>query len=44
MYRTGTGSEIIRRIAAPNVGGMMMNAVVLTLIVLSSVYLFWRRS
>jgi len=38
----GTGSEVMSRIAAPMVGGML-SAVFLALLVLPSVYLIWRR-
>ena len=41
MLSTGTGSEVMRRIAAPMVGGML-SALVLTLFVLPAVYLLWR--
>ena len=41
MYGTGTGSELMSRIAAPMVGGMA-SALVLTLIVLPAVYFIWR--
>ena len=37
MFSSGTGSEVIRRIAAPMVGGMV-SAIVLTLIVFPAVY------
>ena len=37
MYGTGTGTEIMSRIAAPMIGGML-SAVVLTLLVLPAVY------
>ena len=37
MWGTGTGSEVMRRIAAPMVGGMV-SATVLTLIVIPAVY------
>ena len=37
LYGTGTGSEIMSRIAAPMVGGMV-SAVLLSLIVLPAVY------
>jgi Cu(I)/Ag(I) efflux system membrane protein CusA/SilA len=43
MYSTGTGSEIMQRIAAPMVGGMI-SAVVLTLLLIPAVYYLWRRS
>lgn len=42
LYGSGTGSEIMSRIAAPMVGGMI-SSVVLTLLVLPAVYLMWRR-
>ncbi|NQY64340.1 MAG: efflux RND transporter permease subunit [Alteromonadaceae bacterium] len=41
LYGTGTGSEVMSRIAAPMVGGMM-SAVVLTLLVLPALYYLWR--
>lgn len=41
MYGTGTGSEVMSRIAAPMVGGMV-SALILTLIVLPAVYFLWR--
>lgn len=37
MWSTGTGSEVMRRIAAPMVGGMV-SATVLTLIVIPAIY------
>lgn len=42
MLFGGTGSEIMRRIAAPMVGGML-SATVLTLIVIPAVYLLWKK-
>jgi Cu(I)/Ag(I) efflux system membrane protein CusA/SilA len=41
MYATGTGSEVMRRIAAPMVGGMI-TAAILTLLILPAIYLLWR--
>jgi len=41
MFGGGTGSEVMRRIAAPMVGGMV-SATVLTLIVIPALYLLWR--
>jgi len=41
MFGGGTGSEVMRRIAAPMVGGMV-SATVLTLIVIPALFLFWR--
>ena len=42
MYGAGTGSEVMSRIAAPMIGGMV-SALVLTLIVLPAVYFIWRK-
>ena len=42
MWGSGTGSEVMRRIAAPMVGGMI-SATVLTLVVIPSVFLLWKR-
>ncbi|RKZ77694.1 MAG: CusA/CzcA family heavy metal efflux RND transporter, partial [Gammaproteobacteria bacterium] len=42
MYGTGTGSEVMSRIAAPMVGGMI-TALIMTLLVLPVVYFLWRK-
>jgi Cu(I)/Ag(I) efflux system membrane protein CusA/SilA len=42
MFLGGTGSEVMRRIAAPMVGGMI-SATLLTLIVIPAVYLMWQQ-
>jgi Cu(I)/Ag(I) efflux system membrane protein CusA/SilA len=42
MFSSGTGSEVMRRIAAPMVGGMV-SATVLTLIVIPASFLLWRQ-
>ncbi|URQ86706.1 efflux RND transporter permease subunit [Pseudoalteromonas sp. SCSIO 43088] len=42
LYGTGTGSEVMSRIAAPMVGGML-SAIVLTLLVLPALYFLWRK-
>jgi Cu(I)/Ag(I) efflux system membrane protein CusA/SilA len=41
LYGSGTGSEVMSRIAAPMVGGMV-TAVLLTMLVLPAIYLLWR--
>ena len=41
MLGSGTGSEVMRRIAAPMVGGMI-SATVLTLVVIPALFLIWR--
>jgi Cu(I)/Ag(I) efflux system membrane protein CusA/SilA len=41
LFGAGVGSEVMSRLAAPMVGGMI-SAVVLTLLVLPVVYLLWR--
>ena len=42
MLGTGTGSEVMRRIAAPMVGGMI-SATLLALIVIPAIYFLWKR-
>ena len=42
LYGSGTGSEVMSRIAAPMVGGML-SAMILTLLVLPAIYLLWKR-
>ncbi|MGB1297094.1 MAG: efflux RND transporter permease subunit [Psychrobium sp.] len=42
LYGTGTGSEVMSRIAAPMIGGMV-SALILTLLVLPALYLLWRK-
>lgn len=43
MVVGGTGSEVMRRIAAPMVGGML-TATLLALIVLPAIYLLWKQN
>ena len=43
MYGSGTGSELMSRIAAPLVGGMI-SALFLSLIVLPVIYFIWQKS
>jgi Cu(I)/Ag(I) efflux system membrane protein CusA/SilA len=42
MYGSGTGAEIMRRIAAPMIGGIF-SATILALLVIPAVYLLWHR-
>ena len=42
MLGSGTGSEVMRRIAAPMVGGMV-SATILTLLVVPALYTLWRQ-
>jgi Cu(I)/Ag(I) efflux system membrane protein CusA/SilA len=42
LWSSGTGADVMKRIAAPMVGGML-SATVLTLVVLPAIYLLWRR-
>ena len=42
MLGGGTGAEVMRRIAAPMVGGMI-SATLLTLVVIPAVFLLWKR-
>ena len=43
MLGSGTGSEVMRRIAAPMVGGMI-SATLLTLIIIPAVFMLWKKS
>jgi Cu(I)/Ag(I) efflux system membrane protein CusA/SilA len=43
MWGAGTGADVMKRIAAPMVGGMVTSTA-LTLIVIPAVYFLWRRS
>jgi Cu(I)/Ag(I) efflux system membrane protein CusA/SilA len=43
MLGGGTGSEVMRRIAAPMVGGMI-SATILTLAVIPAIFLLWQKS
>ncbi|MBY5949057.1 efflux RND transporter permease subunit [Photobacterium rosenbergii] len=42
MYGSGTGSEVMQRIAAPMIGGMS-SALLLTLVVLPAAFQLWKR-
>ena len=42
MLGSGTGSEVMRRIAAPMVGGMV-SATLLTLVVIPAVFFMWKK-
>ena len=42
MYGTETGTRVMKRIAAPMVGGLV-SSTVLTLVILPAIYLLWRR-
>jgi copper/silver efflux system protein len=41
MWTTGTGADVMKRIAAPMIGGMA-SSTILTLIVIPSRYAIWR--
>ena len=41
MWGTGTGSEVMKRIAAPMVGGMV-SSTILTLVVIPAIYALWK--
>jgi len=43
MLGSGTGSEVMRRIAAPMVGGMV-SATILTLALIPAIFLLWQKS
>ena len=42
MYGTETGTRVMKRIAAPMVGGLV-SSTILTLIIIPAIYLIWRR-
>jgi Cu(I)/Ag(I) efflux system membrane protein CusA/SilA len=42
IWSHGTGAEVMQRIAAPMVGGMITSTI-LTLVVIPAVYFLWRR-
>ena len=42
MWSQGTGADVMKRIAAPMIGGMV-TATVLTLLVIPVIYFIWRR-
>jgi Cu(I)/Ag(I) efflux system membrane protein CusA/SilA len=42
LWSEGTGADVMKRIAAPMVGGMV-SSTVLTLVVIPALYLIWRR-
>jgi Cu(I)/Ag(I) efflux system membrane protein CusA/SilA len=42
MFGTETGTRVMKRIAAPMVGGLA-SSTLLTLIVLPAIYLLWKR-
>jgi Cu(I)/Ag(I) efflux system membrane protein CusA/SilA len=42
MWSNGTGADVMKRIAAPMIGGMV-TATILTLLVVPSLYLIWRK-
>jgi Cu(I)/Ag(I) efflux system membrane protein CusA/SilA len=42
MWGSGAGGSVMRRIAAPMIGGML-SSTVLTLLVIPAIYLLWRR-
>ena len=42
MFGTETGTRVMKRIAAPMVGGLV-SSMLLTLVVLPAIYLLWKR-
>jgi Cu(I)/Ag(I) efflux system membrane protein CusA/SilA len=42
MFITGAGSEIMHRVAAPMIGGLVSSSI-LTLIVIPAVFYVWKR-
>lgn len=42
LWSTGAGADVMKRIAAPMVGGMITSTI-LTLVVIPAMYLLWRK-
>ena len=42
MWSTGTGADVMKRIAAPMIGGMVTSTI-LTLLVIPTIYFIWKR-
>ncbi|MBI5448602.1 MAG: efflux RND transporter permease subunit [Gammaproteobacteria bacterium] len=42
MWATGIGADVMKRLAAPMVGGIL-SAMLLTLFVVPSIYLIWKQ-
>ena len=42
MWTTGAGADVMKRIAAPMIGGMV-SSTLLTLLVIPVLYMIWRR-
>jgi Cu(I)/Ag(I) efflux system membrane protein CusA/SilA len=42
MWTTGTGADVMKRVAAPMIGGMV-SSTILTLIVIPALYFIWKR-
>ena len=42
MFGTETGTRVMKRIAAPMVGGLI-SSTILTLVILPAIYLLWRQ-
>ncbi len=42
MFSVGTGAEVMRRIAAPMLGGMV-SATILTLVIIPAIYFVWKK-
>ena len=42
MWTTGTGADVMNRIAAPTIGGIV-SSTILTLIVIPALYFIWKR-
>jgi Cu(I)/Ag(I) efflux system membrane protein CusA/SilA len=43
MWTTGTGADVMKRIAAPMIGGML-SSTILTLLVIPAIYCIWKQS
>lgn len=43
MFGHGTGSEVMKRISAPMLGGMI-SSTIMTLLIIPAIYLIWKRT
>ena len=43
MWSTGTGADLMKRIAAPMVGGLVTSASCMELLVYPAVYFLWKK-
>ena len=42
MWSSGTGSDVMKRIAAPMVGGIVTTVILLELLIYPAIYVLWK--